>query len=168
MATFGRTEGTSINFAVASTEVKRFMAATGDRLAPSATVASNEPAKSKDCEPVKLGSHRTKKNDATMHSLDTNCNGKPDAALLVPDKKTDPILLGIDANENGVLEAIYFDLNGDLKFDEVYYDTNEDGTTDLIGYDLDENTGSGPRRARQGLKRRRLWRASFAPRSPSA
>jgi len=151
VATFGRTEGTSINFAVASNEVKRFQVASGDRLAPGGAVASSSKPSGagagsggKCSEPVKLKTARTKQDDATMHMLDADCNGIGDMVLIVPDDKSQPILLGIDANENKKIEIIYVDKNRDLTFDSVLYDTDEDGKPDLVGYDLDENLN--PRR----------------------
>ena len=144
ISAFGAGEGAQINFAIASNEVARFLRDTGDRLAPNATVAVAPPApSSKTCEPVTLSRHRTKENDGTILIIDANCNGTRDTMLSIPDDKSKGILLGLDENENGVLEAIYVDENSDLKFDYVLFDTNEDGKTDLVGYDLDDNLEPG-------------------------
>ena len=137
IASFGSGEGAQINFAIASSEVRRFLGATGDRLAPAAPVASK--ATAKECEFVKLETRRTKDNDGTVQVLDTDCNGKGDAWLIVYDDKSKPILLSADSDGNGKADTIYVDKNGDLKFEYVVYDTNEDGKADLVGYDLDDN-----------------------------
>jgi S1-C subfamily serine protease len=143
VASFGRTEGTSINFAIASNEVRRFLNASGDRMAPSSTVASKPTPKTGECEPVELASKRSKKNDATMFLLDTNCNGKGDAVFVVLDDKSKGLLLFVDADENGKYEVVYVDEDSDLKFDIALYDTNEDGKTDLVGHDLDDDLQPG-------------------------
>ncbi len=143
IASFGSGEGTQINFAIASTEVRRFLATTADRLAPSATTASAPKTTGKQCEPVKLATRRTKIDDGIAFVFDTNCNGKQDTVLIVPDDKTKPIEMIVDDNENGKIDAMYIDENRDLKFEYVLFDTNEDGKIDLIGYDLDENLEPG-------------------------
>ena len=90
-----------------------------------------------------LDVRRSKKNDGTIFILDTDCNGKMDALLSVPDDKNGKILLAVDDNENGKIDVIYVDNNGDMKFDVALYDTNEDGKTDLIGYDLNDHLEPG-------------------------
>ncbi len=135
---FGDKAGSNINFAVAATELRRLLAATADRLAPEAQTVAVTPA-GKQCEPAALWTRRSKKNDATIQAIDIDCDGKMDAALIVPDDEKEAIVLGTDLDANGTLETLYVDRNRDGKFDEVHYDTNDDGKTDLIGYDLDEN-----------------------------
>lgn len=140
---FGRAQGTDLNFAIAPTDVRRVIAMTSDRLSPAAQVADAPKSGGKCDEPVRLGTKRTKKDDGTMFVLDADCNGRADSALLVPDDKSEGIYLMVDINENGKIDVIYVDRNRDLKFDVAYYDTNEDGKTDLVGYDLDDNLKPG-------------------------
>jgi len=105
---------------------------------PSALMApSPRKAQEKSCEPQRLGTSRTRSDDGTVHTLDLNCNGKPDALMLVPDNSKAGNHLANDANENGVTDSVYFDFNRDGRFDEVRFDTNEDGKADLLGTDLD-------------------------------
>ena len=105
---------------------------------PSALMApSPRKAQSSSCEPRRLGTSRTRGNDGTVHTLDLNCNGKPDALMLVPDNTKAGNHLANDANENGVTDSVYFDFNRDGRFDEVRFDTDEDGKADLLGTELD-------------------------------
>jgi S1-C subfamily serine protease len=145
VAAFTATEGALINFAIATTEVTRVLAATGDRIATTsaASVSTAPSPKAAKCEMQTLDAFRSKDGKALLFDLDFDCNGKRDGRLVVPDNKNEPILLGIDQNENGVFEAIYQDTNRDKKFDVVDYDTDEDNKTDLIGYDLDADLEPG-------------------------
>jgi len=136
---FGDEHGSNINFAIAATELRRVLAASSDRLAPGARVVTATTTVADECKPTVLWTRRSKKDDATVQALDGDCDGKPDGALIVPDDKKAPIILGVDDDGNGTLETLYLDRNRDGKFDEVHYDTNDDGKTDLIGYDLDDN-----------------------------
>lgn len=136
ISTFGNQQGWGTNFAVAPSEVRRLFAMTSDRLGPKRHPATNT---ANACEvPVRLGTERSRANDATVFRLDANCNGREDYFLVVPDNRSRPIMLFIDANENRRSEVVYFDMNHDFKFDFARYDTNEDGRQDLIGYDLND------------------------------
>jgi S1-C subfamily serine protease len=147
--TFGGGRAQGINFAVAVTEIKRFVALRKDRRAPDAPAALDEtmpaaplPAAQRStpaCEVKRLEARRTSRDDATGHLLDTNCDGTVDAILIVPDNKREPIELLIDANQNQTVDAVYVDEDRDLKFDYVLFDTDEDGVTDMIGVDLDQD-----------------------------
>lgn len=143
VASFGRTEGPSINFAIASNEVRRFLNSSGDRMASGGTIASKPTPKTGACEPRELASRRSKKNDASVFVLDANCNGRADTVFIVPDNKAEGLFLFVDADENGKPEVVYVDKDRDLKFDVAFYDTNEDGNTDLVGYDLDDDLQPG-------------------------
>ena len=144
ISTFGSDEGALINFAIASNEVRRFLSEHGNRLAPAPAKLAETPKPSgKKCQPVVLQVVRTEREDGTIFDMDTDCNGKSDALLSVPDDKKKHILLIVDSNENGKTDVIYVDKNADLKFDEALYDIDEDGKVDLIGYDLNDNLEPG-------------------------
>lgn len=142
IASFGG-HGQQLNFAIGGTEIERFLAAKGDRLAAqkktAAPTASAAPGNAQPCaEPALLKTARTKTNDATAFVMDVNCNGRADAVIFVYDDKS-VIAMALDADENGKVEAIYIDTDADSKFDVVYFDVDEDGKQDLVGYDLDDN-----------------------------
>jgi hypothetical protein len=139
---FGVAQGVEINFAIAPTEVRRVLAMTSDRMAAKAQTAETTKKKSGDCEPIKTASRRTKRDDGVIASFDTDCNGKTDTAIIIPDSKTDPIVMAVDLNETGKID-VYVDKDQYLKFDYALYDTNEDGKTDLVGYDLNDNLEPG-------------------------
>jgi S1-C subfamily serine protease len=125
---------TLASIGVTAIEVARLLATPP----PSALMApSPRNAQAKSCEPQRLGTSRTRGNDGTVHTLDLNCNGKPDALMLVPDNTKSGNHLANDANENGVTDSVYFDFNRDGRFDEVRFDTDEDGKADMLGTELD-------------------------------
>jgi S1-C subfamily serine protease len=146
--TFGGDRAQGINFAVAVTEIKRFIALRKNRRAPESSVADDTlpatalPAAQRStpgCDVKRLESRRAARGGATGHMLDTNCDGTVDAILIVPDNSRDPMELLIDANQNQAVDAVYVDEDRDLKFDYVLFDTDEDGATDMIGVDLDQD-----------------------------
>jgi len=127
---------TLASIGVTASEVARLLATPP----PSALMApSPRKDQAKSCEPQRLGTSRTRGDDGTVHTLDLNCNGKPDALMLVPDNTKSGNHLANDANENGVTDSVYFDFNRDGRFDEVRFDTNEDGKADLLGTELDSD-----------------------------
>jgi S1-C subfamily serine protease len=139
---FGVAQGVEINFAIAPTEVRRVLAMTSDRLATK-SAAAETPKKGAKCEPIKTSSKRTKKDDGVIVTFDTDCNGKTDTALFLPDSKNEAVVMAVDLNENGKIDVMYVDKDQDMKFDLALYDTNEDGKTDLVGYDLNDDLEPG-------------------------
>jgi hypothetical protein len=117
---------------VTSDEILKFMATRPSRKASAAGKSSG------NCEPVRLETRRARRDTATAHVMDLNCNGKADAWVLIPDASSQPVTLASDANENGLTDSVYTDQNRDGKFDDVKFDTDEDGNADLLGFDLDQ------------------------------
>ena len=140
---FSHMQGSDVNFAIAATDARRVLAARADRLAPVKADAVPRADKAAYCTPVRLSTSRSKANDATQFLLDTNCDGRGDATLSVPDSRARPTTLAADTNGNGKTDVTYVDENNDLKFDKALYDTNEDGATDMIGYDLNDSLEPG-------------------------
>ena len=140
---FSHMQGSDVNFAIAATDARRVLAARADRLAPVKADAVPRADKAAYCAPVRLSTSRSKANDATQFLLDTNCDGRGDATLSVPDSRARPTTLAADTNGNGKTDVTYVDENNDLKFDKALYDTNEDGATDMIGYDLNDSLEPG-------------------------
>ncbi len=137
--TFNPNNEPLISLGVTSAEVRRMLHAADSGLLPQNQTARRTKLSKARCEPARLETRRTKANDGTGHKLDLNCNGTADAILLVPDNPALPNTLTNDANENGLTDSIYLDIERDGHFDEVKFDIDEDGKADLIGYDLDEN-----------------------------
>jgi S1-C subfamily serine protease len=139
---FGVAQGVEINFAIAPSDVRRVLAMTSDRMTTKAKTAETT-KKSVTCEPVKLSTKRTKSDDGVIVTFDTDCNGRMDTLIAIPDNKSDAVVMAVDVNENGKIDVFYVDKNRDMKFDYALYDTNEDGKTDLVGYDLNDNLEPG-------------------------
>jgi hypothetical protein len=93
-----------------------------------------------------IGANRTGANDGTIHAIDLDCNTSPDARLTIPDSRTQPAELAVDADQDTVPESIYLDNDRDGQFDEARFDTNADGRPDLVGTELDSRLV--PRRTR--------------------
>jgi S1-C subfamily serine protease len=113
----------NINFAVAVSEVKKFLVRYNDRdplIKPSTQTAKAE----KKCEPRALEKARSKRENATITSSDFNCSGKVNRWVLEPDDRSKPLI-------------IYVDTNGDEKYDARYYDNDRDGRIDISYHDVD-------------------------------
>jgi S1-C subfamily serine protease len=86
-------------FAVSVQEVRRFL---GD------TVALSEPVHSAQatCKRRKLGEGRSTDNSATVMLYDTDCDGKIDTALSIPDDPAKPLLVARSSDGSGQIDAI--------------------------------------------------------------
>jgi hypothetical protein len=125
--------GEGLNFAIAVDEVKKFLTRKGNRSVEETTVAQNKNA----CEPKQVGSWRDKANGASIYGYDTNCSGKNNADLIVPDKQSDPIMLRVDRNGDGRADVVYFDFQRRGKWDLSLWDENYDGHWTLVGFHPD-------------------------------
>lgn len=68
---------------------------------------------------------------------DRNCDGRPDAARMVPRDPKTPIYMVFDSNFSGNTDFILLDKDKDGKWDESLHDTDEDGKYDLVGHHPD-------------------------------
>lgn len=131
-----KSQGEGLNFAVSVDEVKRFIARPQSRIAAGSAVSKNS-GSTEGCKAKELFRGRTAKNNANIVTLDVNCNGIADVALITPDDKNDPIMFQIDRNEDGKPDAVIFDFDRDDKWDFSAWDNNYDGVWDLAGYHPD-------------------------------
>lgn len=124
--------GEGLNFAVAINEVERFLAAAQDGAYDPKTVAASKP-----CKPKLMYEGRDKDDTAFIRRLDMDCSGEVNAALIVPDDKSQPIELRMDTNRDRKVDAWIVDTNRDGKWDVSYWDTDFDGKPDLVGHHPD-------------------------------
>ncbi|MGH8675780.1 MAG: trypsin-like peptidase domain-containing protein, partial [Burkholderiales bacterium] len=130
-----KAEGEALNFAVGVNEVERFLAMKESRAQPSAKPASAAPGAK--CESRVLGERRTINPPATIRQYDSDCDGKPDALLFIPDDRAKGIELWLDRNGDGQTDVVIVDNNRDGKWDISFHDTDFDGKPDLIGHHPD-------------------------------
>ena len=125
-----KTPGEGLNFAVAINEVEKFLAAAqGGAYDPNVAAAA-----ATSCEqPKVVFEGRSKDNTAFVRTLDMDCSGKVDAALIVPDDESKPIEFRLDTNKDGKTDAWIVDDDRDGKWDISYWDTDFDGKPDLVG-----------------------------------
>jgi hypothetical protein len=67
-------------------------------------------------------------------TYDITCSGKPNANHIIPDKKSDAIMLAWDRNGDNRPDVIFFDFKRRGKWDLSYWDDNFDGHWTLVGY----------------------------------
>jgi S1-C subfamily serine protease len=129
-----KTPGEGLNFAVAINEVEKFLAAAqGGAYDPNVAAAA-----ATSCEqPKVVFEGRSKDNTAFVRTLDMDCSGKVDAALIVPDDKSKPIEFRVDTNKDGKTDAWIVDDDRDARWDISYWDTDFDGKPDLVGHHPD-------------------------------
>jgi S1-C subfamily serine protease len=122
---FGNGEAQGLNFAVSIDNVRKFLA---------------EPTKpilqtSEDsCEPKELSRFRNNENNAAVVAYDMNCSGKVNANYIVPDRKSDAIVLALDRNGDGRPDVIFFDFKRRGKWDLSFWDAKFEGRWTLVGY----------------------------------
>jgi len=118
-----------LNFAVSVDEVQKFIARSGNRIAQGRTPNSDG-----GCKAKKLATFRSKDNDATVTSFDFFCTGEDSAEYVVPDDKSQAIILRLDRNGDGKVDAIIFDLKRRGKWDLSFWDEKFTGQWTLVGY----------------------------------
>jgi S1-C subfamily serine protease len=95
-----KSEGEGLNFAVSVDDVRRFLA---EPSKDGSQVSKTE------CKSKEISRFRSKNNDAAVIAYDMNCTDRANADYIVPDKKTDPIMLAWDRREKGRPDVIFFD-----------------------------------------------------------
>lgn len=131
---FFKHQGEGLNFAVAISDIERFLKAAQDGAyePPGAVAATTRP-----CAPKVVYEGRGKDNTSFVRTLDMNCSGKVNAALVVPDDTSKPTEFRLDTNTDGKTDAWIVDDNRDGKWDISYWDTDFDGKPDLVGHHPD-------------------------------
>ena len=71
------------------------------------------------------------------HEVGKTDKGKITAEIIVPDKKSDAIMMRMDRNGDGRADVIYFDFQRRNKWDLSLRDENFDGHWTLVGYHAD-------------------------------
>jgi hypothetical protein len=129
-----KAEGEGLNFAVSVEDVTRFLSGSGNK------IARNSPPPP-SCEARVLYKGPNEQNDAYIEWIDTNCNGKGNMLLTIPDDTRRSISLKIDTCGTGRADIMIFDAdhdwNRDHRWDYSLHRTKCDGPIDLIGYHPD-------------------------------
>jgi S1-C subfamily serine protease len=121
----GKGEGEGLNFAVSVDNVRKFLA---EPAKPMPQASENS------CEPKEMSRFRNKENNAAVISYDLNCSGKTNANYIVPDRKTDAIMLTLDRNGDGRPDVLFFDFKRRGKWDLSFWDAKFEGRWTLVGY----------------------------------
>ena len=132
-----KAQGEALNFAVSVDDVRRFLAATGNRTAEIARPRTQTAKPAGNCKPKELQRGRNRENNADTIIYDLNCDNLWDAILETPDDPTKPITLSVDSKDNGKIDIIIVDTNRDGRWDYSLHDVDGDGKPDLVGYHPD-------------------------------
>jgi len=122
-------EGEGLNFAVSAEDVKAFLARPDDRLIDKAKTA----VAAKACKENVLDERPSKDPVGVEYSLDSDCDGKGDYVMIVPDKKREPITFLFDDDGDGKIDTIILDTDRDDHPDYALYDTDANGKIDMEG-----------------------------------
>jgi S1-C subfamily serine protease len=123
--------GEGLNFAVSVDDVKRFLTQRGNRVAPQQNAA---PPDKGGCKPKEISRWRNEKNHSSVVGYDMGCTGKINGNYIVPDNKSEAILLSVDRNGDGRPDVIFFDFKRTKKWELSLWDENFDGHWTLVGY----------------------------------
>ena len=121
----GKGEGEGLNFAVSVDNVRKFLA---EPAKPMPQTSENS------CEPKEISRFRNQENNAAVIAYDMNCSGKVNANYIVPDRKSDAIVLTLDRNGDGRPDVIFFDFKRRGKWDLSFWDAKFEGRWTLVGY----------------------------------
>jgi S1-C subfamily serine protease len=123
-------EGEGLNFAVSAEDVKAFLARPNDRLVAK---AAKKAVADKTCKSKAIDERPSKDPVGTEYAMDSDCDGKGDYVMIVPDRKRDPLIVMLDDDGDGKLDTVIFDTNQDGHPDYSLYDTDGNGKPDLEG-----------------------------------
>ena len=131
-------EGEGLNFAVAVSEIKAFLARKEDRkTTEDMTMARSRPA---NCEPKVLEEEYDKDDKTRYESVDMTCDGVVDAVQSTPDDKKMPITVIVDNNGDKRPDTWVMDYGHDGKWDISFWQTKYDGKIDIVGIHSDGTT----------------------------
>lgn len=150
--TFARNDAQNLNYAVAVSEVHRFIgdvmrrpdskprpfsqAETGTKAEAESAPSTAKPA---DCEsPKTLGEERSRKSAAKIVSVDIGCTGRANAAYFVPDDPDKEMVLHVSTQSPAPGGDRYFDVRYyvDQRTGKVlwsWHDVDRDGKPDYMG-----------------------------------
>ena len=127
-----KAEGEALNFAVAITDVRRFLAATKSVI--SSNDAASNRSKAKECtDPKVVYEGRNKADDAFIKSVSLKCDDFVDLIFVLPDNKTKAMYALFDSKRSNKADAIIFDPSRTGNWKVSYWDTNLDNTFPLEG-----------------------------------
>ncbi len=87
--------------------------------------------------PKEVSRSRNKANDAGVIAYDMDCSGRVNADYVIPDKKSEAILLLVDRNGDGRPDVVFFDFKRLGKWDLSYWDEDFSVHWTLVGYHAD-------------------------------
>jgi hypothetical protein len=150
--TFVRNDAQNLNYAVAVSEVHRFIgdvmrspdskprpfsqAETGTKAEAESAPSTAKPA---DCEsPKTLGEERSRKSAAKIVSVDLGCTGRANAAYFIPDDPDKEMVLHVSTQPPAPGGDRYFDVRYyvDQRTEKVlwsWHDVDRDGKPDYMG-----------------------------------
>lgn len=120
-----KASGEGLNFAISVDDVKKFITRSGNKI-----VSPSKPV----CEPKQVSRWRNKNNGATVIAFDMDCTGKINGNYIIPDKKSEAVMLTVDRNGDGRPDVIFFDFKRQKKWELSLWDENFDGHWTLVGY----------------------------------
>jgi S1-C subfamily serine protease len=120
-----------LNFAVAVSEVERFLLARGEAAAPAAVPAPAQAENCKDGEARIIRRYRNSTNDHDFADVDFDCDGGADLTLRVPDNPR--LAIRYTVERQGRTVTVFVDLKRADRIDYSLHDTDGDGVPDRIG-----------------------------------
>lgn len=122
--------GEGMNYAVSAEDVKALLARTSDRVVQAAAKAK---AEEDNCEVKAVDEEPTKDPVGVDVLMDTDCDGKGDMIMGIPDKKSEPYTFTLDGDGDGKFDTVIIDEGRDGNYDLALYDTDGDGKPDMQG-----------------------------------
>jgi S1-C subfamily serine protease len=127
---FGDPKSPGLNFAVASSEIEKFLKQQGSVRAQKVSVSK------KSCGNEPVGQERREirgDGPTTVIIFDTQCNGKSNVLVFIPDDRTKAITMAIFDEGKKTPKIVLKDLNRDGQYDVTYADLDGDGSFDVVG-----------------------------------
>ena len=125
-------QGEALNFAVAATDVRKFLAATDNVI--SSNRAPTKRSEAKGCTgPKVVYEGRNKADDAFIRSVSLKCDNFADLIFVLPDNNTKAMYALFDSSRRKKADAIIFDPSRTGNWKYSYWDPDLDNTFPLQG-----------------------------------
>lgn len=134
------TEG--LNFAVSVSEIRDFISRSKSRYRRASNIKPRQIESAKNCgEPVIIDRGRAENKEGKPYAWtnwDTDCDGQVDSDFIIPDDKSENVIIRRDKNGDKVYDLIFVADRASFLLGKVFilasfWDTNYDGVWDLVG-----------------------------------
>jgi hypothetical protein len=133
-----KSSGDGLNFAVASSTVKSFLARENNRFSPRIPGTEAMAELMAGCKSKVISDYIDEELESRLIFYDLNCDGDANSYMKIPVDETEAIVFFFDTIGDGREDVVLIDADRDEKWDISFYDVTGNGEHDIVGYHGDD------------------------------